>query len=1008
MLRPWNDSMLDVSSSENYVYVAGQIWDSVYGLKANGAFDAFVGKFDLDGNKIWALQIGEPNANLSEVATGIAADESDNVYVCAMVGDGSSDPGYMGTPFITKIDKDGNIVWKKNLTQGATSNKILIGSDGNIYAVTTNGLSYLHVYTSDGILVNTCQYGGYLTNIGESLGSIYLTGYAGETGKVSKYEKSSNTLTELQTITNVFTSSQIIDSAGNYYIGGSVTPIRGSQISGESYAGLNGELGIVGGLYNMDCFLVKYSSKNELVWTRQFGSSADDLLLSTAIDSQGNIYVGGAAGVVNRTGDMFLKVFDTEGNLAWDKTWDSNDTGGRLKAFTQDSNGFIYAVGEVKGDLNGELGSSTEKPDGYIFKFAYVTGTKKNDTLTGSSGADEIYALNGNDTVYAGEGDDVIIGGDGKGNDNYFGGDGTDKIKFLSATWGISVDLGNGTAVSLINPKNKKNKDASGTGKDTLNSIENLISGNFSDILVGSAVDNQIEGMDGGDNIDGREGNDTLLGGNGNDTLIGGLGNDSLDGGSSNDTADFSNNTLAVIARLDTGLATIGNETDALISIENLIGGKGHDQLVGNPDNNIISGGVGNDILNGGNGNDSLDGGEGLDAADYSDKITSVSVTLNGTNSAVVKVNNVAEDTIKNIENIIGGSGNDTLTGDNLGNTLKGGDGNDTLNGAAGIDTINGDAGNDVLMGGAGNDVINGGNNVDTASFADKTTRVVIVLSAGAGTATIGTETDTLTGIENLTGGSGNDTFTGDDNDNVLTGGAGNDTLDGGGGNDTLIGGTGNDVYLLSNEYQGTTTIVEAANAGIDSVYGDLETYYLGQNIENYYNDLCLTDRYVVITGNEMNNIVSTYSADTNSAEKFLGLGGNDTLIGGLGNDYLIGGTGNDVLLGGAGADRFVFDSALNIKLNLDKITDFKRSDGDKLVLDTAVFTNLNSGFSSSNLVVNATGKAIESDDFLIFNSKNSTLYYDADGNGKSAAVAIAVLTGVKELVASDFVIGLA
>jgi hypothetical protein len=50
----------------------------------------------------------------------------------------------------------------------------------------------------------------------------------------------------------------------------------------------------------------------------------------------------------------------------------------------------------------------------------------------------------------------------------------------------------------------------------------------------------------------------------------------------------------------------------------------------------------------------------------------------------------------------------------------------------------------------------------------------------------------------------------------------------------------------------------------------------------------------------------------------------------------------------------------------------------------------------------------MDSNDYLIFNSKNSTLYYDADGSGKGASVAIAILTGVKELISSDFVIGLA
>jgi len=45
----------------------------------------------------------------------------------------------------------------------------------------------------------------------------------------------------------------------------------------------------------------------------------------------------------------------------------------------------------------------------------------------------------------------------------------------------------------------------------------------------------------------------------------------------------------------------------------------------------------------------------GTDIADYGDKAVSVRVTLNGSIGVVVKVGGVAEDTIKNIENIYGG-----------------------------------------------------------------------------------------------------------------------------------------------------------------------------------------------------------------------------------------------------------------------------------------------------------------------------------------------------------------
>ena len=58
-----------------------------------------------------------------------------------------------------------------------------------------------------------------------------------------------------------------------------------------------------------------------------------------------------------------------------------------------------------------------------------------------------------------------------------------------------------------------------------------------------------------------------------------------------------------------------------------------------------------------------------------------------------------------NIEQAIGGDGNDTLVGGALGNALRGGRGNDNLDGGAGSDWVEGGLGNDTLTGGEGYDL---------------------------------------------------------------------------------------------------------------------------------------------------------------------------------------------------------------------------------------------------------------------------------------------------------------
>ena len=64
------------------------------------------------------------------------------------------------------------------------------------------------------------------------------------------------------------------------------------------------------------------------------------------------------------------------------------------------------------------------------------------------------------------------------------------------------------------------------------------------------------------------------------------------------------------------------------------------------------------------------------------------------------------------IENIIGGNGNDLIVGGPGANTLEGDDGNDTIFGGGGNDTLVGDDGSNQLFGQDSNDSLDGANGV--------------------------------------------------------------------------------------------------------------------------------------------------------------------------------------------------------------------------------------------------------------------------------------------------------
>jgi Ca2+-binding RTX toxin-like protein len=114
-------------------------------------------------------------------------------------------------------------------------------------------------------------------------------------------------------------------------------------------------------------------------------------------------------------------------------------------------------------------------------------------------------------------------------------------------------------------------------------------------------------------------------------------------------------------------------------------------------------------------------------------------------------------------------AGNDTVAFSSRvpGATILGGDGDDHLSGTRADDSIDGGAGNDSLFGWQGNDSITGDDGSDTIDGCD--------------------------GNDTLRGGIGNDSMSGFIGDDSLFGDDGNDTLFGAAGNDTVDGGAGTD-----------------------------------------------------------------------------------------------------------------------------------------------------------------------------------------------------------------------
>lgn len=234
------------------------------------------------------------------------------------------------------------------------------------------------------------------------------------------------------------------------------------------------------------------------------------------------------------------------------------------------------------------------------------------------------------------------------------------------------------------------------------------------------------------------------------------------------------------------------------------------------------------------------------------------------------------------------------LSATEAGDVLLGGDGDDSLTGGAGDDIVTGDLGDDTFYtsAGDGNDSYDGGDGRDQILFDSLQTAVIADLSAGnASGADIGS--DTLTGIEDLTGGAAADILTGSASDNRLSGLAGADVISGGDGSDTLLGGDAAD-RLHGNG--GNDEL--SGDAGRDVLYGD--------------------------AGND----------------RLSGGAQGDRISGGTGNDRILGGAGRDVIFGGKGRDVFDYDGIKESRGSVhDSLRDFqhKLDDIDLATIDANV-----------------------------------------------------------------------
>lgn len=300
-----------VASAGTDVVVVGSTFGILPGQATAGLEDAFVRKYDASGNILWTHQFGTSS---NDSGVRVVIDGAGDIIVAGTAGDALPSQAWEGDgdAFLRKYDADGNVLWTRQfgtamadwvggVTVDADDNIIVVGDTlGAFPSFTRVGAYDIFVakYDPSGARLWLHQFGSEALAAAlsrgvaaDSSGNVFLVGstYAGafpgqtalgnDDAFVFKLDANGDVLWIRQ-----FGASEddqadavAINAVGEIIIAGSTRSVLAGQVSSGGF----------------DVFLEAYDSDGAHLWTRQHGTSGSDASTALAIASDGEIYVAG-------------------------------------------------------------------------------------------------------------------------------------------------------------------------------------------------------------------------------------------------------------------------------------------------------------------------------------------------------------------------------------------------------------------------------------------------------------------------------------------------------------------------------------------------------------------------------------------------------------------------------------------------------------------------------------------------------------------------------------------
>lgn len=347
-------------------YITGVFADKVPflgtdSIAAVGNNDLFISKLDKDGNVIWANALGGENI---DEANAIVVDNEGNSYITGSIrdavvvfGDSLKTSNFHDSDlFVAKYDNTGSLTWFEKLAGDGVSEGMAIALDNGNNVYVTGVFQDTLVHNTDTIIAS---------NSTDMLLVKYTT-----TGELVWKRPIGGAKAEAAT-------SIQTDMEGNVYIGGwfESTLVFGSQILVPT----NG----------IDAFLAKFNEDGESIWAIPLGGANSESVMDIQVDEVGNLYavghflgsitLGTTTLTVGDNGDInvFLAKYNTDGTLAWANQIDGQAV---ASAIDIDVDNNVYAMGNFYHEVTFGGDTLVDENEIFITKFSvegnYVWGIK--------------------------------------------------------------------------------------------------------------------------------------------------------------------------------------------------------------------------------------------------------------------------------------------------------------------------------------------------------------------------------------------------------------------------------------------------------------------------------------------------------------------------------------------------------------------------------------------------------------------------------------------------------